>query len=112
MNALLMIFKLSPIFLLCALVMNGFDTLMAAPISLFYAAIVCWLTTKRKVMDIDSVAVNSYSHWTGPVPAEVCNSKRTRRSAEEKSGPKGRINAKLKMCYTAFEQPITVICLK
>ena len=52
MNALLMIFKLSPIFLLCAMVMSGFDTLMAAPIALFYAAIVCWLTTKRKVMDI------------------------------------------------------------
>ena len=52
MNGLIMIFKLSPIFLLCALVMSGFDTLMAAPISLFYAAIVCWITTKRKVMDI------------------------------------------------------------
>ena len=32
MNGLIMIFKLSPIFLLCALVMSGFDTLMAAPI--------------------------------------------------------------------------------
>lgn len=52
MNGLIMIFKLSPIFLLCALVMIGFDTLMAAPIALFYAAIVCWITTRRKVMDI------------------------------------------------------------
>lgn len=52
MKPLLIIVKLSPIFLLCGLVMKGFDTLMAAPIALLYAAIICWLTTKRKVMDI------------------------------------------------------------
>lgn len=58
-NILIMIFKLSPIFLLCALVMCEFDTLVAAPVSLMYAVIVCWITTKKKVMDIVEGAVES-----------------------------------------------------
>lgn len=40
-NILIMLFKLSPIVLLCALVMNGFDTLVSAPIAFLYAVIVC-----------------------------------------------------------------------
>lgn len=57
MKGLIMLFKLSPIFVLCGLVMSGFDTLMAAPVALFYATIVCWITTKRKVMDILETAL-------------------------------------------------------
>lgn len=58
-NILVMIFKLSPIFLLCGLVMSGFDTLVAAPSAFLYAVIVCWITTRRKVMDIIEGAVGS-----------------------------------------------------
>ena len=59
MKALIMLFKLSPIFVLCGLVMSGFDMLMAAPIAFLYAVIVCKITTKRKVMDVmDSAMVN------------------------------------------------------
>ena len=58
-NILIMLFKLSPIVLLCALVMNGFDTLVSAPIAFLYAVIVCWITTRRKVMDIIDGAVES-----------------------------------------------------
>ena len=58
-NALIMIFKLSPIALLCALVMSGFDTLVAAPLSLFYAVLVCWAVTRRKVMDIIESAMTN-----------------------------------------------------
>lgn len=54
-----MIIKLSPIFVLCGLVMSGFDMLVAAPIAFLYAVIVCKLTTKRKVSDvIDGAVVN------------------------------------------------------
>ena len=52
MKALIMLFKLSPIFVLCGLVMSGFDMLMAAPMAFLYAVIVCKITTKRKVMDV------------------------------------------------------------
>ena len=59
MKALIMLFKLSPIFVLCGLVMSGFDMLMAAPMAFLYAVIVCKITTKRKVMDVmDSAMVN------------------------------------------------------
>lgn len=58
-KALIMIFKLSPIALLCALVMSGFDTLVAAPLSLFYAVLVCWAVTRRKVMDIIESAMTN-----------------------------------------------------
>ncbi|MGI6257127.1 MAG: Na+/H+ antiporter NhaC family protein [Anaerovoracaceae bacterium] len=59
MNGLLMLFKLSPIFVLSGLVVGGFDMLMSAPAALLYATIVCWLTTKRKVMDILESALTS-----------------------------------------------------
>ena len=52
MKALIMIFKISPIFVLCGLVMSGFDMLMAAPLAFCYAVFVCWIVTKRKVMDV------------------------------------------------------------
>lgn len=52
MNALITIFKFSPIVVLCALVMSGFDMLMAAPISFLYAVIVCKITVKKKAEDI------------------------------------------------------------
>lgn len=52
MKALIMLLKLSPIFVLCGLVMSGFDMLMAAPMSLLYAVIICKFATKRKVTDI------------------------------------------------------------
>ncbi len=59
MKALIMLFKLSPIFVLCGLVMSGFDMLMAAPLSFLYAVLVCWVTTRRKAMDIiDGAVVN------------------------------------------------------
>lgn len=52
MNGLIMILKLSPIVVLCALVMSGFDMLMAAPVAFLYAVIVCKITVRKKAEDI------------------------------------------------------------
>lgn len=52
MNGLIMIVKLSPIVVLCALVMSGFDMLMAAPAAFLYAVIICKVTVKKKAEDI------------------------------------------------------------
>ncbi|MBR2619378.1 MAG: Na+/H+ antiporter NhaC family protein, partial [Firmicutes bacterium] len=52
MNALITIFKFSPIIVLCALVMSGFDMLMAVPLAFLYAVIVCKITVKKKAEDI------------------------------------------------------------
>lgn len=57
MNAFITILKLSPIVVLCGLVMSGFDMLMAAPLAFLYAVVVCRLTTKRKVTDVIEGAV-------------------------------------------------------
>lgn len=58
-NALIMLFKFTPIIVLIVLIMMGFDTLQAAPIALLYAVFVCWLTMKYKVMDILESAMES-----------------------------------------------------
>ena len=47
MNGLIMIVKLSPIVVMCALVMSGFDMLMAAPAAFLYAVIICNITVKK-----------------------------------------------------------------
>lgn len=52
MKALITILKLSPIVVLCALVMSGFDMLMAAPLAFLYSVIVCKFTMKKKAEDI------------------------------------------------------------
>lgn len=52
MRGLSMVLRLSPIVVLCALVMTGNDMLTAAPLSFLYAVIMCKITTKRKVTDI------------------------------------------------------------
>lgn len=52
MKALITILKLSPIVVLCALVMSGFDMLMAAPLAFLYSVIICKFTMKKKAEDI------------------------------------------------------------
>lgn len=52
MNGLITIFKFSPIIVLCAMVMSGFDMLVSAPVAFLYAVVVCKLTVKKKAEDI------------------------------------------------------------
>ena len=51
--------KISPIFLLTALMMNGMNVLMAAPIATMYGAIVAMVTMKKKFTDVMDFALNS-----------------------------------------------------
>lgn len=49
--------KLSPIFLLAGLVMSGVDTLVAAPLALSYAVLVCVILQKYKLNNIINTAI-------------------------------------------------------
>jgi len=51
--------KISPVFLLTALMMNGMNVLMAAPIATMYGAFIAMLTMKKKFTDVMDFAINS-----------------------------------------------------
>lgn len=51
-NVGILLLKLSPMFLIIAIIFAGFDVLAAAPIAIVYAAIICKLTTKTTFNEI------------------------------------------------------------
>lgn len=52
-------FKLSPVFLLAALMVAGYDALIAAPIATMYACVVAMLTEKTKFQGVIDAAIAS-----------------------------------------------------
>lgn len=51
--------KLSPVLILAALMMSGFDALLAAPMGVIAAVIVCMITEKKKLDEIVDAAIGS-----------------------------------------------------
>lgn len=59
MNGLKGFLKISPVFLMAGLMMNGFDALLAAPLATVYAAIVAAVIEKLSFNDLMDAAVNN-----------------------------------------------------
>ena len=51
--------KLTPIFLLAGIVISGVDTLVAAPLAVLYAAIICVITEKCKLGEVIDSAIDN-----------------------------------------------------
>lgn len=58
-SILISTFKLSPIFLIAGLMMNGADALLAAPVAAIYAALVACITEKMKFEDIMNTVLDN-----------------------------------------------------
>lgn len=59
MNGAKAILKLSPVFLIAGLMMNGVDALLAAPIATLYAALVAMITEKMSFGDVLNISVEN-----------------------------------------------------
>lgn len=57
------LFKLTPVVLIAVLMINGFDILIAAPISFAYSIIVAMIADRHKMSDLIEAAISNLRHF-------------------------------------------------